>query len=82
MIYGERITIARELRGWTLEDLANALLVNPDDVIKWEVNQEPPSEGTLKRIGFALAFPTAFFRQPPPAELGPTTLDLHWPVPR
>lgn len=37
------------------------------------------NESMLKRIALILDFPIAFFRQPPPPPLGPTTLDLHWP---
>lgn len=79
-VYGERIVMVRELRGWTQEDLAVATNITQDDTVAFEEEKSVPSPEQLQAIALATGFPVPFFCSPPvqgwPA-YEETTLHLH-----
>lgn len=57
----EMLLLARELRGFTQSDLADAAGVEQQTVSKYESGLYPPSDTALGRLADALAFPEGFF---------------------
>ena len=57
MTYGERIKQARERKGLTQEQLAEALEVSRQAVSKWEMDLSRPARGKLARLAEALELP-------------------------
>lgn len=56
-----RVTLARELRGWTQADLARRLGVSPAAVGQFEKGTTRPSPLTLTRLSEVLEVPPGFF---------------------
>lgn len=68
MIYGERVKMARELRGLTQTELAARVGVNSSAIARIETGSLEPSEGLLDSIALQTRFPSTFFRRQPPSE--------------
>lgn len=64
VIEGQRITLAREKRGYTKAELAERLEVSPRLVAAWESGERSPSDEQLTRIARVLQLLPAFFRRP------------------
>lgn len=60
----QRLTLAREKRGWTKAKLAEAIGVTARSVTAWEGGLTIPSEPAILAFGQALGFPSSFFSLP------------------
>lgn len=60
----ERLTIARELRGLTKQDLAEKIGKTPSAITQFEGGQAHPDGKTLGMMALALGFPAGFFALP------------------
>lgn len=69
MIYGPRVRLARELRGFTQTELAARVGVKQPAIAQIERGVVQPAPTTLDAISFATRFPPAYFRKPPTEEL-------------
>lgn len=58
------IVLARESRGWTQKQLAEAIGVNQATISKYELGSVPPALGHIELIAKALSFSPEFFKQP------------------
>ena len=58
------ITLARESRGWTQKQLAEAIGINQATISKYELGSVPPTSGHVELIAKALSFSIEFFKQP------------------
>ena len=74
---GERLILARESRGLTVDDLARMTDSEIADVVRWEGGSPFIAANTIERLADALDYPVAFFHQEAPKPLGETTLDWH-----
>lgn len=59
----ERITLAREARGWTQQDLAEKMEIHRANVSRLESGETNVYKGTLAALSNAMAFPPEFFTQ-------------------
>lgn len=57
----EQLTEAREARGLSSKELAEALSVSPSAVTGWEVGEHAPETGSVVALSAALDVPTGFF---------------------
>jgi Zn-dependent peptidase ImmA (M78 family)/transcriptional regulator with XRE-family HTH domain len=57
----ERLTEAREARGVTQSDLAEAIRRSPSTVSNWERGEQAPEPASLDHLSRALAVPSAYF---------------------
>lgn len=60
---GDRLKRAREIKGWTQQDLADAVGVTQAAIARIEQNLLTPSEQLEQQIALATGFPVAFFQQ-------------------
>lgn len=60
----EMLTLAREVRGYSGEELASALLIPLADLFRYESGLLPVPGSLLKKITQVLGYPEAFFFQP------------------
>lgn len=60
----ERLTLARELRGFSRQELADKVGKTPGSVAQFEVGRARPDGQTLGRLALALAMPAHFFGNP------------------
>ena len=58
------IALARESRGWTQKQLAEAIGVSQATVSKYELGSVPPTSDHIELIAKVLSFSTEFFEQP------------------
>jgi Zn-dependent peptidase ImmA (M78 family)/DNA-binding XRE family transcriptional regulator len=58
-----RITLAREARGWTQQDLAEKIRIHRANVSRLESGEINIYEDTLNAVSIATAFPPEFFKQ-------------------
>jgi len=58
------ITLARENRGWTQKQLAEAIGVTQAIISKYELGSVPPTDGNIGLIAKVLSFSIEFFKQP------------------
>lgn len=65
---GERVKLARELRGLTQTQLAARTGVSQSTIAYIESGRLSPSEGLLSAIAMQTGFPTSFFKQEPPSD--------------
>jgi Zn-dependent peptidase ImmA (M78 family)/transcriptional regulator with XRE-family HTH domain len=65
MIYGERVKLARDVRGLTQAELAKRAGVSQSAIAQIENGTSQPLMTTLDAIAFTTQFPPAFFRRPP-----------------
>lgn len=63
MINGERIRQAREIKGITQAELADAVGLQQSHIALFEQNYREPNDHTLGAISIATGFPPAFFRK-------------------
>lgn len=75
MIYGERIRQAREFRGLTQTQLANAVGVKQSAISEIEYNEFTPSDGLLDKIAGQTGFLPDFFKLEPINSLPSGTLN-------
>lgn len=60
---GDRVRQAREIRGLTQEQLAEATRVPQSTVTRWERDLLTPSDEQVQAIALATGFPVSFFRR-------------------
>ena len=60
---GDRLKRAREIKGWTQQELADAVKVTQAAIARIEQNLLVPSDQLEQQIALATGFPTAFFHQ-------------------
>lgn len=65
MIWGERVRLARELRGFTQTVLAKKVGVRQSAIAHIETGRAQPSEEVIEAISLHTSFPPSFFRQGP-----------------
>jgi Zn-dependent peptidase ImmA (M78 family)/DNA-binding XRE family transcriptional regulator len=65
MSIGERIKLARKMKGFSQDTLAHQALVSKMAISKYERDQDVPSSGVLLHISTALDVPIEFFFRPP-----------------
>lgn len=58
------IVLARESRGWTQKQLAEAIGVSQATISKYEIGSVPPTSGHIELIAKALSFSPELFKQP------------------
>ncbi len=75
MIYGERIRQAREFKGLTQTQLANAVGVKQAAISEIEYNEFTPSEDLLEKIANQTGFSPSFFELEPSDNLSFGTLN-------
>jgi len=63
-VNGDRVKQARELRAWTLDDLASRVGVKASAISQIESGLTQPTPAHLQAIALQTGFPPAFFRQP------------------
>lgn len=74
------LTWARELGGFTLEEVARAAGTKPARAAEWEAGESKPTLGQLKSVAWLLRRPPAFFfRASPPAPDLPQPPDFRRP---
>jgi Zn-dependent peptidase ImmA (M78 family)/DNA-binding XRE family transcriptional regulator len=66
VIHGERVKLARELRGLTQKQLATAVHVSQSTVAYLESGRHSPSAELIASIAHKTGFPPDFFQIPPP----------------
>lgn len=79
-VYGEKIIIARELKRWSLANLAQETGITESDLAAFESETLLPTKEQLTTISLALEFPAAWFCNPPAKgwpKYEETTLWLH-----
>lgn len=74
---GKRLQQARELRGLTVEQLAEDMDLLPFEINLYEIGGQQPDSELEADLAMRLGFPITFFYRGDPPELGPTTLDWH-----
>ena len=62
-VNGDRIRQAREIKGLTQKELADAIGVDQSTVARWERDVVAASDAQIELISFATKFPVAFFRR-------------------
>jgi Zn-dependent peptidase ImmA (M78 family)/transcriptional regulator with XRE-family HTH domain len=60
-ILGERITLVREFRGLTRQELARRIGVSSNTVAAWEFGRKQPAELNLERLSASSGFSLSFF---------------------
>lgn len=60
---GDRLKRAREIKGWTQLEMAEAVNVSQAAIARMEQNLLEPSEEKLQQIALATGFPVSFFYQ-------------------
>jgi Zn-dependent peptidase ImmA (M78 family)/DNA-binding XRE family transcriptional regulator len=60
---GDRLKRAREVKGWTQLEMAEAAKVSQTAIARIEQNLLEPSEQTVQQIALATGFPVSFFYQ-------------------
>jgi Zn-dependent peptidase ImmA (M78 family)/DNA-binding XRE family transcriptional regulator len=60
---GDRLKRAREIKGWTQLEMAEAVEVSQAAIARIEQNLLEPSEQTVQQIALATGFPVSFFYQ-------------------
>jgi transcriptional regulator with XRE-family HTH domain len=73
--FAERLRAARKEKGWTQEDLAEAIKMGERAVSKWEQGLLLPREPAFKRLCSALGKPPVYFTGPR-SEVTPTLGEL------
>lgn len=68
MIHPDRIRQAREVRGLTQTELAEAAGINQSAVAQYEAGRVQPTEPVLTAIALRTGFPPSFFYKGPPPE--------------
>jgi Zn-dependent peptidase ImmA (M78 family)/DNA-binding XRE family transcriptional regulator len=68
MISGDRLKLARELRGLTQSELAKRVEVTQASIAQIEGGRIQPSEDLLQAIALQTGFRPSFFKQAPPAD--------------
>lgn len=68
MHFGERIRQAREIRGWTQEQLASETKRHKSLIAQVEAGFRWPSDDIIEAVAFATKLPLAFFNDEPHAE--------------
>lgn len=75
-IHGQRVKLARDVRGWTQAELARRVGVSQPAIAQIESGVTQPAAQTLDAVAFATRFPPSFFRQPPPEDFPLGSLSL------
>lgn len=60
---GDRLKRAREIKGWTQSEMADAVGVSQAAIARIEQNLFEPSEQLIQQIALATSFPVSFFHQ-------------------
>jgi Zn-dependent peptidase ImmA (M78 family)/DNA-binding XRE family transcriptional regulator len=60
---GDRLKRAREIKGWTQQELADEVGVTQAAIARIEQNLLPPSDQLQQQLALKLGFPVAFFHQ-------------------
>jgi Zn-dependent peptidase ImmA (M78 family)/DNA-binding XRE family transcriptional regulator len=60
---GDRLRRAREIKGWTQKELADAVGVTQASITRIEQNLLPPSDQLEQQLALATGFPISFFHQ-------------------
>src|ERR1035441_996144 len=68
MHFGERIRQAREIRGWTQEQLASEINKSKSLIAQVEAGFRLPSTDVIEAVAFATQLPLAFFNDAPHLE--------------
>ncbi len=71
------LVVARQSRGMTQKELADALAINQGWLSRIEADLRPVSEEVLGQLSGVLGYPTDFFRQPEPPHLSGLTDIFH-----
>lgn len=71
------IGLARELRGWTQKQLAEAIGINQATISKYEIGSVCPTPDHIELIAEALSFSEEFFKQPDPVYALGSSLIFH-----
>jgi len=76
MIFGSRVTQAREFRNVTQVELAGRVCIKQGTLADIERGRNEPSEMIASRIAEELNFPLSFFQREPPANFGVGSLEF------
>ena len=68
MHFGERIRQAREIRGWTQEELASKVKKSKSLIAQVEAGFRLPSSDMIESVAFATRLPLSFFNEAPHPE--------------
>lgn len=82
LVSGDRIKQARQIRGLSLQRVADLIHRTKRELIRYETDLEQPPVETLERIAIVVGFPIGFFRQPPGPQFSMGSLDFHYTIER
>lgn len=77
LVCGARIKQARQIRGLSVERMAELIHQTPRKLNRFEDDLEQPLVETLERIAIVLSWPIGFFRQGPPPDFPMGSLLFH-----
>lgn len=76
---GSRVQLAREVCGYSREDLAELVGTTEYELWDWEVNEVLPGDEAIGRMVKALNFPQPFYERPSVISVGLGSLAFHYP---